>query len=107
MDPALATEVQGWIYAANTFSFGSFDDMLTYVGWILTAKADVLGDRFTAADIPVAGTLFWGLNVVGFVLSRPAFLEYLAHIEERPALLRDYAHAQTRSGRLKRNEQVS
>ena len=59
----------------------------------LTANPYVLGNRFTAADIPVAGALFWGLNVLGQVPSRPVFLNNLARIEERPAFMRTFVQA--------------
>ncbi|MXQ13598.1 glutathione S-transferase family protein [Microvirga makkahensis] len=88
MDPVLAAKVEGWTYAPSDFSFGSFEDMLAHVERMLSKNPYVLGNRFTAADIPVAGTLFWGLNVFGLVPSRPVFLDYLARIEERPAFLR-------------------
>ncbi|HEU6442459.1 MAG TPA: glutathione S-transferase family protein [Microvirga sp.] len=93
IDPALAAKVQGWTYAPNAFPFGSFEDMLAHVEQTLSKSPYVLGDRFTAADIPVAGALFWGLNVFGLVPSRPVFLDYLARIEERPAFLRTIVQA--------------
>lgn len=57
----------------------------------LGARAWILGDRFTAADILIADTLGWA-NVPDGSLSSPALLRYLERARNRPA----YARARDR-----------
>ena len=45
----------------------------------------VVDDRFTAADVVLGSTIFWGTELLGALPKRPALVDYWARLEQRPA----------------------
>jgi glutathione S-transferase len=86
-DPAVAARAQGWSYAANSFSFGSFEDMVANVERRLQASAYIAGDRFTAADVAMAGNIAYVMGQ-GWLPKKAAFEDYVARASDRPAAKR-------------------
>jgi glutathione S-transferase len=97
-DPAVAARAQNWSYVANSFSFGSFEDMVANVERRLQASQYIAGDRFTAADVAMGGNIAYVMSQ-GWLPKKPAFEAYVAQTSERPAAKRaqekDLAMAQT------------
>jgi glutathione S-transferase len=89
-DPAVAARAQGWTYESNSFSFGSFEDMLANVENRLSTSKFAAGDRFTAADVMLAGNIAYVMQQK-WLPERPAFIDYLARTTERPAAKRAQA----------------
>lgn len=86
-DPAVAARAQGWKYESNSFSFGSFEDMLANVERRLTESKFAAGDRFTAADVMLAGNIAYVMGQ-GWLPERKAFADYVARATDRPAAKR-------------------
>jgi len=84
-DPCIVAKAKGWEYASNDFSFGLFDDMVAYLEKVLTERQFAAGDRFTAADVKLASSIGYTMDMVKVLPRRPAFVDYLARIGERPA----------------------
>jgi glutathione S-transferase len=89
-DPAVAARAQGWKYESNSFSFGSFEDMLANVEKRLNTSKFAAGERFTAADVMLAGNIAYVMQQK-WLPERPAFIDYLARTTERPAAKRAQA----------------
>lgn len=85
-DPCITAKARGMVYESNDFAFGLFDDMLAYLERTLTGRRFAAGDRFTAADIQLASSIEFTMNMVKVLPVRPAFTDYLERIGERPAL---------------------
>ncbi len=84
-DPAVATRAQGWEYRPNSFSFGSFDDMVNNLEKRLAKHRYIAGDTFTAADTQVGSGIHFSMDILKVLPERPVFQEYLARLTERPA----------------------
>jgi glutathione S-transferase len=85
MDPAVAARYHGLTYESNDYSFGLFDDMVTYLERVLTERAFAAGDRFSAADVSLASGLGFTMDLIKIVPERAAFRDYLDRIQQRPA----------------------
>jgi glutathione S-transferase len=83
-DPAVAARAQGWNYVANNFSFGSYDDMVANVERRLQHSGYIAGDRFTAADVAMAGNIAYVMSQK-WLPEKPAFVDYVARTTQRPA----------------------
>ena len=88
LDPCVVAKARGLEYTSNDFSFGLFDDMVAYLDKALSSRPYAAGDRFTAADVQLASSIGYTMNMVHVLPERPAFKDYLARIGERPAWLR-------------------
>jgi len=88
LDPCITARARGMVYESNDFAFGLFDDMVAYLERILTERRYAAGDRFTAADVQLASSIEFTMNVIKVLPVLPAFAHYLARIGERPALVR-------------------
>lgn len=95
VEPGCMAKAAGWEYRAGAAGWGTYEDLLATLERGLTPGPWLLGDRFTMADVIVGGTLRYMLNFK-MIEPRPAFLAYVARIDERPAMQRALA----------RNEQV-
>ncbi len=87
-DPAQSAHAQGWKYGGNSFSFGTFDDMVNYVDRILTERPYAAGDRFTAADVQLGSSIGYAMENLKALPERPSFLAYMERLRDRPANLR-------------------
>lgn len=86
-DPAVAARAQGWNYVASNFSFGSFEDMVANVERRLQQSQFIAGDRFTAADVAMAGNINYVMSQK-WLPEKPAFVDYVARTTQRPASMR-------------------
>jgi glutathione S-transferase len=86
-DPAVAASAQGWKYASNNFSFGSFEDMVANLERRLGESKFIAGDRFTAADVATAGNMTYVMSQ-GWLPKKPVFEDYVARATGRPAAKR-------------------
>jgi glutathione S-transferase len=68
-------------------SFGSFEDMVANVERRLGESQYIAGDRFTAADVAMAGNMAFVMQQ-GWLPKKPAFDDYVARANERPAAKR-------------------
>jgi glutathione S-transferase len=87
-DPALSAQVQGWKYESNHFSFGLAEDMINYLDRVLTERPFAAGDRFTAADIQLASSIGYTMDMMKALPERPSFRAYMDRVKDRPANLR-------------------
>jgi glutathione S-transferase len=88
LDPCVAARAHGLDYQSNDYSFGLFDDMVSYLERVLTERPYAAGDRFTAADTQLASAVGYAMNMLKVLPERPAFTAYLAGIAARPAYRR-------------------
>lgn len=88
LDPCISAKAKGLTYVSNDYAFGLFDDMVGYLENTLAARPYAAGDRFTAADVQLASSIEFTMNMIKILPERPMFLDYLARIGTRPALLR-------------------
>jgi glutathione S-transferase len=66
--------------------YGDFDTVMNVVANGV-AKAYLMGQQFTAADVVLGSTLRWGL-MFKLLPERPEFVAYVGRLGERPALQR-------------------
>jgi glutathione S-transferase len=66
--------------------YGDFDTVMNVVANGV-AKAYLMGEQFTAADVVLGSTLRWGL-MFKLLPERPEFVAYVGRLGERPALQR-------------------
>ena len=86
-DPAVALHTLKVEYAPSGVSFGSYEDLLANLERRLSEHEYVAGDRFTAADVQVAGSMGYVMQQ-GWVPQTPAFKAYVERCTSRPAALR-------------------
>ena len=84
-DPAVSANAKGWNYDGKDVSFGSFDDMVSFLETALTDSPYAAGERFTAADTLLASGIAYTMGMMKVLPERPAFVEYLARATDRPA----------------------
>lgn len=87
-DPCITARVRGMEYESNDFAFGLFDDMVDYLERVVSERQFAAGDRFSAADVQVASSIDYTMNLVKALPPRPAFSAYLERVGQRPALVR-------------------
>jgi len=88
----MATTVKNMKWEASEESsrmvgFGNFQDTYNALEAALTPGPFICGDQFTAADVYVGASVYWGLSF-GTLENRPVFEAYSARLNERPALIR-------------------
>lgn len=86
-DPAVAVHTLKLEYPPSGVSFGSYDDLVANLERRLSQSEFIAGDRFTAADVQVAGSMGYVMQQ-GWLPERPAFAAYLARTTTRPAAKR-------------------
>jgi len=84
-DPAMAARAHGLTYESNDYSFGVFEDMVSYLDRMLTERPFAAGDRFTAADTQLASGIGYGIHVLKTLPEKPSFKAYLERVTQRPA----------------------
>ena len=70
--------------------FGKVEDVVNTLDQLLTKRAHVAGDRYTAADLMMAAYLGWYMQSK-LLEPRPSFEAYVARHWQRPAALRAIA----------------
>lgn len=86
LEPTLVAKMSGWSYDPSRVAWGTFDDALRRLRDI-AERPYVLGERFSAADILIGGTIQFAMGV-GMLQKEPAFESYVARLVERPAYKR-------------------
>ena len=71
--------------SSRTLGFGNFQDTFDALEKALTPGPYICGEQFTAADVYVGASVYWGLSF-GAIEKRPVFEAYSARLNERPAL---------------------
>ncbi len=86
-DPAVAVHTLGLEYKPSGVSFGSYDDMVANLERRLSESTYIAGERFTAADVQVAGSMGYVMQQK-WLPEKPAFKAYVERCASRPAAKR-------------------
>lgn len=97
-DPCVTMKAKGATYESNDHAFGTFNDMVAYLERVLTERPYAAGNRFTAADVELASSINYTMNMVKVLPEKQVFKDYLARIGQRPALV----HSQEKDTALAR-----
>jgi glutathione S-transferase len=87
VDPVATLHEQKIDLPGFNFSFGAFDDMVEVLEGVLRRRAYLLGDRFSAADVVLGGTLS-RLLYQKVLPEAPVLLDYNARLTARDAFHR-------------------
>jgi glutathione S-transferase len=86
-DPVVAVNLLGLKYPGSGVSFGTLEDMLANLERRLAAERFITGDRFTAADVAMAGNMGYVMQQ-GWLPKRPGFEDYVTRATDRLAFKR-------------------
>lgn len=87
-DPAVSAKVHGLSYISNDYSFGLYDDAVSYLERKLSATPFAAGERFTAADVILGMGINYTMNILKGLPEKPVFKDYVARVTDRPAFKR-------------------
>jgi len=87
VDPVASLHEQKIDLPGFNFSFGAFDDMVQVLSGVLKRRKYLLGDRFSAADVVLGGTLS-RLLYQKVLPEAPALLDYNGRLTARAAFHR-------------------
>ena len=87
VDPVASLHQQKIDLPGFNFSFGAFDDMVQVLTGVLKRRKYLLGDRFSAADVVLGGTLS-RLLYQKVLPEAPTLLDYNGRLTARPAFHR-------------------
>ncbi len=87
VDPVATLHEQKIDLPGFNFSFGAFDDMVDVLSGVLSERDYLLGDRFSAADVVLGGTLS-RLLYQKVLPQEPVLLDYNARLTARAAFHR-------------------
>ncbi|MFI4950722.1 MAG: glutathione S-transferase family protein [Caulobacterales bacterium] len=87
VDPVASLHEQKIDLPGFNFSFGAFDDMVQVLEGVLSDREYLLGDRFSAADVVLGGTLS-RLLYQRILPEAPALLDYNGRLTAREAFHR-------------------
>jgi glutathione S-transferase len=90
IEPGCMAKSANWEYRAGAAGWGTYEEILATLEAGLTPGPWLLGEHFTMADVILGGTLRFMLSFK-MIEPRPAFLAYVARINERPAAQRAQA----------------
>jgi glutathione S-transferase len=65
--------------------FAELDVVAATLEQALKGKEFIVGDKFTAADVMIGSTLFWGLNLMPVLPKLPELTSYWNRLEKRDA----------------------
>lgn len=88
VDPAYAQKAFGFEGPASTLGWGSFERVIDVLDAALATGPWILGERFSAADVMLAGDLQYGVDLFKLVEPRPSFRAYIDRATARPAYRR-------------------
>ncbi|MCH8683850.1 glutathione S-transferase family protein [Pedomonas mirosovicensis] len=91
MEAAFGEKLQGWTTDSTAAGWGSFDKTMDVVESAVTPGPWLLGDRFSAADVAMGSSLWYGLYLLKVIEGRPGIEAYVARCTERPAFQRAMA----------------
>ena len=81
----------------RALGYGDFDTTMDVVARAVTPGPNLLGERFSTADVLIGSALRWG-TMIGSVPQRPEFAGYIERLNARPALQRAEARNQELAG---------
>ncbi|MBK8010918.1 MAG: glutathione S-transferase family protein [Deltaproteobacteria bacterium] len=84
IEPAVMAKAGGWVYKEGQAGWGSYSAMLDASEAAIRDRKFVLGDQFSMVDCLFGGTLRYMLTFK-LIEPRPAFVSYVARLDERPA----------------------
>jgi glutathione S-transferase len=84
----------------GVLGYGNYDDMANALERALIPGPNILGERFSAADVYVSSQIGWGMAMKGFD-ARPTYHRYVARCMERPAYQRFLAQNEQLAAQLK------
>jgi glutathione S-transferase len=87
VDPVATLHEQKIDLPGFNFSFGAFDDMVSVLSGVLSQREFLLGERFSAADVVLGGTVSRLLYQKVLPLE-PVLVDYNARLTEREAFHR-------------------
>ena len=85
IDPAFAQRGFRFELPSMTAGWGSYERVMDVLDEALQAGPWILGERFSAADVMIAGYLFYGMDLWKIVEPRPSFRAYVDRTYARPA----------------------
>jgi glutathione S-transferase len=89
VEPSLTAKFLNIQHIYGTFGWAPFDDVVAYLTRALTGKSYLLGERFSAADVLVGGSLSFLMGRM--IPETETFKSYVTRITERPAHARAQA----------------
>lgn len=95
-DPVICARAHGISYASNDYPFGLFEDMVAHLERRLSAQPWAAGERFTLADVMLAGGINYTMNMISVLPKKPVFEAYVARATDRPA----YRHSSERDAAM-------
>ena len=90
IEPSLTAKFLKIQHIYGTFGWAPFDDVIAYLTRELSGRSYLLGDRFSAADIVIGGSLGF-LMERGVVPGSEVFKSYAERVTSRPAHARAQA----------------
>jgi glutathione S-transferase len=84
LEPAMSLRSLAIDVPSRARGWGDYDDVVRSLLFALGDKPYLLGDRFTALDVALGGTIGWGL-FNKMLPEEPSLVAYAARIAERPA----------------------
>lgn len=88
MEPAFFQAAMNLEVPSSQAGWGSFDRCMGVIERAVEKQDWLLGKQFSAADILVATSLYFGMKIMGVVPEKPAFLAYLGRAAARPGYQR-------------------
>lgn len=89
VEPSLTARFLNIQHIYGTFGWAPFDDVIAYLTSALSGKSYLLGERFSAADVLVGGSLSFLMGRI--VPESDTFKSYVTRITARPAHARAQA----------------
>ena len=88
MEAAFVERMAGVAIPSRSAGWGSFDQVMGVLEDQLSNGPWVLGERFSAADIMLGMSLWYGMHLLRLVKDRPVLEAYVARCVARPAFQR-------------------
>lgn len=88
MEAAFVERMAGVAIPPRSAGWGSFDQVMGVLEDQLATGPWVLGERFSAADIMLGMSLWYGMHLLKLVKDRPVLEAYVARCVARPAFQR-------------------
>jgi len=86
VEPSLTAKFLNIQHVYGTFGWAPFDDVVAYLTHALSGKSSLLGERFSAADVVVGGSLSFLMGRM--IPESDIFRSYVTRITARPAFAR-------------------
>ena len=85
-EPSILWQMLGEVKTENDYRpFASIDDVTETLCGAVRNRAYIAGDRFSAADVMLGSSIWWGIDLMGVLPKRPELEEYLRPLQDRPA----------------------